>query len=142
MTYLPIAYEVQNLDCHGIPTTEYRHQPEHPADLEESYSPNIKLIHQGEQDKLNRMPPCFAHNLEYLRGYKSPGAHYITEIQGDTAERGHYLITLIHHKTKEEKLVDLLTDGYGFTTVRRILSCHCDSHYWGIFEVLDMDEPF
>ncbi len=133
--------EVQTIEVHGIPRTEYRYDPEHSTDLEESYSPNLKLIHQGEQDKLNWMPPRFPTNAEYLRGYKAPGAHYITEMQDDSAERSHFLITLIHRKTREEKLVDLLTDAYRFATIRNILNCYLDRE-WGVFEVLDMDIPF
>lgn len=133
--------EVQTIEAHGISRTEYRYEPECSADLEECYVPNLKLIHQGEQDKLNRMPPRFPKNAEYLRGYKAPSAYYITEIRDDTAERSHFLITLIHRKTREEKLVDLLTDAYGFATIRTILDCHFN-HEWGVFEVLDMDAPF
>ncbi len=136
-----MVYEVQTLDAHGVPASEYLYQPEHLTDLEGRYAPNMKLVHQGEQDKLNRVPPCFPTSAEYLRGYKAPGAHYITEIQDHTAERSHFLITLIHRETREEKLVDLLTDAYGFTTIRTILNCHFD-HAWGVFEVLEIDAPF
>jgi hypothetical protein len=141
MIHPPIAYKVQTLDCHGVPTTEYCHQPERSTDGEENYTPNLKLIHRGEQDRLERTSPRFPASAEYMRGYKAPCAHYITEIQDDTAERNHYLITLVHRKTGEEKLVDLLTDAYGFSIIRVILNCH-NYDNWGVFEVLDLEEPF
>ncbi|HEY9847165.1 MAG TPA: hypothetical protein V6D03_13335, partial [Candidatus Caenarcaniphilales bacterium] len=94
-----------------------------------------------EQDKLNQIPPCFPASTEYMRGYRAPCAHYITEIQDETAERSHFLITLIHRQTGQEKLVDLLTDAYGFATIRNILNCH-NYASWGVFEVLDFDCPF
>ena len=140
MTYLTTAYEVQTIDAHGAPEGEYRYQPEHPTD-EERYTPNMKLIQRGEQDKLNQIPPRFPASTEYMRGYRAPCAHYITEIQDDTAERSHFLITLVHRQTEEEKLVDLLTDAYGFAPIRNILNCH-NYQNWGVFEVLDFDCPF
>lgn len=52
-----MVHEVQTLDARGVPASEYLYQPEHLTDLEERYAPNMKLVHQGEQDKLNRVPP-------------------------------------------------------------------------------------
>lgn len=133
--------EVQTIEAHGTPRTEYHYQPEHPTDLEEGYTPNMKLIQRGEQDKIKRIPPRFPANGEYMRGYKAPCAHYLTVIQDDSAERSHFLITLVHRKTKQEKLVDLLTDTDEFAAIRNILNCH-DYQEWGIFEILDFDCPF
>lgn len=133
--------EVQTIEAHGAPSIEYRYQPEHPTDLEQGYTPNMKLVQRGEQDKIKRIPPRFLENREYMRGYKAPCAHYLTVIQDDSAERSHFLITLIHRKTQEEKLVDLLTDGLGFSVIRNILNGYAYQE-WGVFEVLDLDDPF
>lgn len=136
-----MLHEVQTIDAHGTPCTEYQYQPEHPTDIEERYTPNMKLIQQGEEDKIKQIPPRFPASAEYMRGYKAPCAHYLTVIQNDTAERSHFLITLTHRKTREEKLVDLLTDTSEFSAIRNILNCH-DYQEWGVFEVLDFDCPF
>jgi hypothetical protein len=133
--------ELQTLEAHGIPRTEVRWQPEYPDEDKHPSLSNMKLIEQGTQDKLKWIPARFPTNIDYMRGYQAPGAEYVTEIQHEGSELSHFLITLVHRFTRSEKLVDLLTDTFGLSTIRAILNCHFGGD-WGVFEVLGLDEPF
>ena len=52
-----------------------------------------------------------------------------------------YLVTLIHRYSGEEKLLDMLIDGQGFTAVIQEVRRHVRP-VWELAEVLDCDEPF
>ena len=52
-----------------------------------------------------------------------------------------YLVTMIHRNTGEERLLDLLIDGQGFSAVMQEVRRHVSPIY-EFFEWIDCDEPF
>lgn len=53
---------------------------------------------------------------------KAPGSEFVCHLPNPQKTGTHrFLVTLIHRKTRQEKLVDLLVDGGGFDVVRRAI---------------------